>query len=102
VECLIQLNRVVVVNLAAVELEHAFTLTRLRLVRAELRSFAALWTLAKIAGVAEPDSIESPGARFLLAVVNTVADADAPEDEKERDEWMGELAGSRGPVYTRA
>lgn len=51
------------------------------------------YQLANLAGVACPDSVESPGAQFLRGVESAAEDVADPDD-------VGEVADGCVPVYT--
>lgn len=53
------------------------------------------YQLANMANVASPDSLESPGARFLLRIASDVADWDEPDKDA-----ASEIADGAVPIYT--
>lgn len=63
----------------------------------------SVWHLARLAGCSNPDTPESPGARFLRAVdagAIELAESHEPDGLGEPSDDVHELADSAVPIYT--
>lgn len=61
-----------------------------------------VWQLARLAGVAYPDALDSPGGKWLRLVANTVEDVRdyGTTDESTLRDAVSEQADNLVPVYT--
>ena len=57
------------------------------------------YVLARMADCASPDTLESPGAVFLLRVADDVAEA-LDDEDTDRDDAPHEIADAAVPIYT--
>lgn len=56
------------------------------------------YTLARLAEVQSPDSLESAGARFLISIANAVDDLDA--DDLTNEDQLTQIADDAPDIYT--